>query len=112
MINIIKLNPIEPVADSFRKGSFKYDKMKREGMVAMYSVTHHISGNLKGYEVVVLTKIEDKVIEGILIPAHEQYPANSQFGRSGWYYMKGGEAMAEAKYDLLKGNASKREGTS
>ena len=112
MIHKIKLNPIEPVADSFRKGSFQYDKMKRDAMIAMYSVTHHRSGNLKGYEVVVLTNIEDKVIEGITIPAHEQYPANSQFGRTGWYYMKGGEAMAEAKYALLKANASKREGTS
>ena len=109
MINKIKLNSIEPVADSFSKGSFQYDKMKREGMVAMYSVTHHKTGNLKGYEVVVLTSIADKIIEGTSIPAHEQYPANSQFGRSGWYYMKGGEGMAEAKYDLLKANASKRE---
>ena len=109
MINRIKLNPVEPLADSFRKGSFQYDKMKRDGMIAMYSVTHHRSGNLKGYEVVVLTNITDKVIEGTSIPAHEQYPANSQFGRTGWYYMKGGEAMAEAKYDLLKANASKRE---
>ena len=110
MINKIKLNPIERVADSFRKGSFQYDKIKRDGMIAMYSVTHNRSGNIKGYEVVVLTNIEEKVIEGISIPAHEQYPANSQFGRTGWYYMKGGEAMAEAKYALLKANASKRKG--
>ena len=112
MINKIKLNSIEPVDDSFRKGSFQYDKIKRDGMIAMYSVTHHKTGNLKGYEVVVLTNIAEKVIDGISIPAHEQYPANSQFGRTGWYYMKGGEAMAEAKYALLKAHASKREGTS
>jgi hypothetical protein len=110
MINKIKLNPIEPAPDSFRKGSFQYDKMKRDGMVAIYSVTHHRSGNLKGYEVVVLTNIADKVIEGTSIPAHEQYPSQSQFGRSGWYYMKGGEGMAEAKYAVLKANASKRKG--
>ena len=110
MINKIKLNPIEPVADSFRKGSFDYNKMKRDGMIAMYSVTHHKSGNLKGYEVVVLTNIADKVINGAFIQAHEQYPSESQFGRSGWYYMKGGEGMAESKYAFLKANASKRKG--
>jgi hypothetical protein len=112
MINKIKLNPIEPVADSFRKGSFQYDKIKRDGMIAMYSVTHQKTGNLKGYEVVVLTSIADKVIEGTSIPAHEQYPSQSQFGRSGWYYMKGGEGMAEAKYDLLRLPASKRKAIS
>jgi len=109
MKHIIKLNPIEPAAESFTKGSFRYDKIKRDGMVAMYSVTHRLSGNLKGYEVVVLTIVPDKIIEGTFIQAHEQYPAPSQFGRTGWYYMKGGEAMAEAKYDLLRVHASKRE---
>jgi len=109
MINKIKLNPIEPAAENFTKGSFQYDKIKRAGMVAMYSVTHRLSGNLKGYEVVVLTSVADKTIEGTFIQAHEQYPATSQFGRSGWYYMKGGEAMAEAKYDLLREHASKKE---
>jgi len=71
--------------------------LKRDGMVAMYSV----NGG-PGVEVVIVRIVPpSRFPNGTEAPWREEYPGNEAFGRTGWYFMAGGQTQAEAKYASL-----------
>jgi hypothetical protein len=90
---------MEVIAEHFEDGTFRYDQIERQGMVAMYIQTHKRSG-IKRYEVVILHIQHAHVWQGgTYTPEKEAYPASSAWGKQGWTYQTRSAALTN--YTML-----------
>lgn len=94
------------VAREFGANGLIYRRVKRDGLLAIYSV-HSKSGKLYGFEVVILSVAPAAVIMGQEYPEREVYPCNEQFGVTGWYFPSRDDA--EQRFQQLSAGRTARD---
>lgn len=88
-----------------RKRGFDLEQIIRVGMAAIYSQSQE--GKLLAYEVIEIKERGDTEFNGRTVLAHEKYPADSEWGRTGWSFLTMGNPnevalkRAREKFDEL-----------
>ncbi len=65
-----------------RKGIFTYKQLNRNDVYAIYAQLYE--NNVIGHEVFKINKYPERIIENIVIPAHEAMAGDNQFGVTAW----------------------------
>ena len=88
---------------------FEYTLINREGNKAWYEARYLNGSELVGYVVAkIRIKSANKLPSGIPLPAREEFPVPSSFGKRGWFYMPKSRSIAQAHYfELLRQNEKK-----
>jgi hypothetical protein len=100
---------IKRLPKTFTHNRYQFDQLCRTEKRAIY--VQHVSGRQKGFEVVVITVANRKILKVSgrvtweAFEPYECYPSSEAWGTSGWTYTT--ELDARAKYDLLNGAAFK-----
>lgn len=97
MSNYRILSPI------IKRGSYNYYLLQRIGMIAIYEQRRLKTPDRGcGYVVVrIRNKKTSKLPNGVVLPHREVFPSPSEFGKTGWFYMKKSKALANAHFDDL-----------
>ena len=66
-----------------RKNGFTYKQIDRTPTTALYS-QYTKDGTLAGHEVFHIKTIKERVMFGMVIPAHEKFPSDRDFGITAW----------------------------
>lgn len=72
-----------------RRRGMILNQILREGMVAIYeqSIEDGIRKILVAYEVIEIKERPDTMFGDRKVEAHEKYPADSEWGKTGWSFM-------------------------
>jgi len=103
---------VKKLEEHIRKRGFDLDLVRREGMVAIYSQSDE--GVIRAYEVIEIKERKESEFMGRTIEAHEKYPADSEWGRTGWsfgvfsHHPKRALAKANAQMDLVLNRIKER----
>jgi hypothetical protein len=73
---------MKTLPNNLRKNGFTYTLDRREGNVAIYQQWY--TKNVHYWEVFIVQVKPDTVIQGKLIPEHEKFPSDSDFGITAW----------------------------
>jgi hypothetical protein len=88
-----------------KRGSYHYYLMHRIGMIAIYEQRRPKTPDRAcGYAVVrIRNQKPSKLPNGVILPHREVFPSPSEFGKTGWFYMKKSRAFAYAHFYELVG---------
>lgn len=75
---------MRPLPQKLDYHGFSYTLICRTDKVAIYE--QRVTEKIRYYEVFEIKKIPDKYIMGKLVPAHEKWPRDEDFGYSAWTY--------------------------
>lgn len=75
---------MRPLKTNYRKNSYDFNLIEREGDVAIYEQIEPESGKKIGYEVFEVLKNKARTIAGRDIEATESCPNNEQWGKFGY----------------------------
>ena len=91
---------MKPLSQQFKHDGFNFSIISKTGRICLLSKQNadYPQGRIS-YEVVRLRLYPDKVIKGILCPAHEFLPATSTWGIAGWSFLD--LASAQDKFNML-----------
>jgi hypothetical protein len=86
-----------------KRGPYLYYLIQRIGMIAIYEQRRpRTSDRACGYAVVrIRNKKSYKLPNGVMLPHREVFPSRSEFGRTGWFYMKKSRAFAYSHFHEL-----------
>ena len=86
-----------------KRGSYQYYLMQRIGMIAIYEQRRPKTPDRGcGYAVVrIRNKKSYKLPNGVMLPHREVFPSRSEFGKTGWFFMKKSRALAFAHFHEL-----------
>lgn len=86
-----------------KRGSYNYYLVERLGMIAIYDQRRpKTPDKVCGYAVVRIRKQKSsKLPNGVILPHREKFPSPSDFGRTGWFYIKKDRAYAYAHFHEL-----------
>jgi hypothetical protein len=73
---------VKPLPDTFRKGGYDYQRVARDGDVAIYAQSQ--GERIYAHEVVIVQRYPDYEMMGKLIAAHEAFPSTESWGSQGW----------------------------
>jgi hypothetical protein len=88
---------MKPIPERFTQDGFYLRQLDRDGPVALYLKTK--GERNRSYEVVIVKQEPENVMFGRLVPAHERYPGNEQWGQYGFTLTS--EATAREKFAML-----------
>lgn len=66
-----------------KKNGFTYKQIERTPKTALYS-QHTKEGTLAGHEIFRVKTIKERIMFGMVIPAHEKFPSDRDFGITAW----------------------------
>lgn len=66
-----------------KKNGFTYKQIERNPTTALYA-QYTNAGQLAGHEVFHIKTIKERIMFGMVIPAHEKFPADRDFGITAW----------------------------
>jgi hypothetical protein len=84
----------------FNARGFRYELIEHQGLVCMVKQTR-IGMSYWCYEVVKLRIEPDKIRFGNLVPAHERYPSDEDWGTYGFTYRPGEFAKARQRFSRM-----------
>ena len=77
---------MKPLGNTFKKNSFHYELVVRDGDIAIFKQRLRPGEGCLAYEVIKVLKAETYEIAGNTVEAHEYAPGNEAFGRDGWTF--------------------------
>ena len=77
---------MKKLPDELRYNGYKYTLYKRGEKAYIY--TQHVGPGIKRYEVFLIRIRPEEKIFGKLYPEREAFPANEDFGKTAWTYIK------------------------
>ena len=80
----------------FDARGFRYELIERQGLVCLVKQIR-LGGSYWAYEVVKLRTHPDQVMFGKLVPAHERYPSDEDWGTYGFTYRPEEEEKARQR---------------
>lgn len=81
-----------------RKNGFDYVLITRTETKAIYQQS--FEGKTIAYEVFIVKVIKECTLAGVVIPEHEKFPSDNDFGKTAWSYKDYDSALQ--KYHSLK----------
>ena len=86
-----------------KRGTYHYHLIQRIGMIAIYEQRRCKTPDRGCGSVVVRirNKKPSKLPNGVVLPHREVFPSSSEFGKTGWFYMKKSKVLAYAHFDEL-----------
>lgn len=93
---------MKSLAFPFERAGFRYDLIERQGLVCLVKQTR-LGKSYWAYEVVKLRTYPDKALFGKLVPAHEAYPPDEDWGTYGFTYRPEEAEKARKRFgDLIE----------
>lgn len=88
-----------PLVLPFNRHGHTYSLVEREGNVALVRVADSVTDVTFGFEVVrIRIAQEQKMPGGKIAPVRETYPGDNDFGRDGFYFMKGDSFARDSRF--------------
>jgi hypothetical protein len=85
-----------------KKQGFDYSLIEREGRIAWYEARYLNGSELVGYVVVKIRVRKGTMLpSGLLTSCREVFPAPSEFGKFGWFYMPKSRSASKSHYKEL-----------
>lgn len=104
---------MKPLPDQYKKNGYDFNRIDREGDVAIYEQIEPETNRRVAFEVFEVMKYPEREIGGVVVPAKEATPSNEMWGTFGYTVWNLG--AANEKKDLLMAKiqerAKKREKT-
>lgn len=102
--------PVKPLEFPFNKNRFTHELIERDGLVCLVKRTSIDYGHFH-LEVVELQEEPESIRFGTLVPAHERYPGNEEWGDKGFTFFTGQTEVARKRAVLcLRRVERRREG--
>ena len=73
---------VKPLPYKLRKNGFDYTKLQKGKRT--YIFAQHVSPTVTRYEVFLIKHAKKRVVKGKVIPEHERFPGNEDFGIWAW----------------------------
>ena len=73
---------IKPLPERLFRRGVHYSQVKRTESVALYSLSYQSGGRIIGFDVFKVHRIGERAFRGKIIPPYEQFPLNTDYGRS------------------------------
>lgn len=89
---------MKKLLDGVRKNGFDYVLITRTETKAIYKQS--FDGKIIAYEVFIVKVIKECALAGVVIPEHEKFPSDNDFGKTAWSYKQYYKAIC--KYETLK----------
>ncbi len=81
----LSLNGVVKLRTSYKRHGYLYLQLKRSKNVALFQQIDPSNANITvGYEVFLVKSVKERQWKGKTYPAHEKFPANSDFGVTAW----------------------------
>lgn len=91
-----------PLVMTFNRHGHTITQSLRTALSAVYQVSDTLTGQLLGYEVVVIRTVKESNLPGGKVaPFREVYPGDEDFGRTGWHFPATDRLQAMAKFQSL-----------
>ena len=93
--------------ETVQKAERIYKQLERNEHAALYAVfsRHSDPPLLIGYEAFRIKKVPERTVFERLVPAHETYPSDEDFGKTAWSFGLNNLEQARAKYRKPYGKA-------
>lgn len=75
---------MKPLGTTYRKNTFHYEQIVREGNIAIFKQRLRPGEGCLAYEVIHVRQDPEREIAGVIIPAHERAPGNEDWGKFGF----------------------------
>lgn len=91
-----------PSFKQHKRQGFDYSLIKRDGRIAWYEARYLNGSELVGYVVVKIRVRKGTMLpSGLLTSCREVFPAPSEFGKFGWFYMPKSRSASKSHYKEL-----------